>query len=88
MTLRGVGVLGMALLATPAEPQTLITPDDFLDAAVGKTLSFHEMSSGELVGEEQFLSPTLSVWRMDGAESNVSMARSVHAKRSDLFSVR
>ncbi len=68
MTLRGVWVLGMALLATPAEPQTLITPDDFLEAAVGKTLSFHEMSSGELVGKEQFLNRSLSVWKRPGEQ--------------------
>ncbi|MDP5217817.1 hypothetical protein Q5Y75_11350 [Ruegeria sp. 2205SS24-7] len=46
--------------------QTLITPDAFLDEATGKTLSFYEIESGELVGVEQFLNRSLSVWREPG----------------------
>lgn len=46
--------------------QTLITPEAFLDVATGKTLSFYEIESGELVGVEQFLNRSLSVWREPG----------------------
>ncbi len=49
-----------------ASAQTLITPEAFLNAVVGKTITFHEIRSGMLVGTEEFLSPTLSVWRMEG----------------------
>ncbi|WP_319546748.1 hypothetical protein [Ruegeria conchae] len=55
-----------AFLPTVAETQTLITPEAFLNAVVGKTITFHEIRSGMLVGTEEFLSPTLSVWRMEG----------------------
>ncbi len=55
-----------AFLPTVAKAQTLITPEAFLNAVVGKTITFHEIRSGMLVGTEEFLSPTLSVWRMEG----------------------
>lgn len=57
---------GAALWPAMAPAQTLISPDAFLDAVVGKTITFHEIRSGMLVGTEEFLSPTLSVWRMEG----------------------
>ncbi|MEX0366085.1 MAG: hypothetical protein AB3N22_08465 [Ruegeria sp.] len=58
--------LGGLLLATSATAQTLISPEDFLDAAEGKTLSFYEVRSGELVGVEQFLDRSRSVWKQVG----------------------
>ncbi|MES0824709.1 hypothetical protein [Ruegeria sp. SCP11] len=48
------------------DAQTRITPEAFLDAVQGKTVMFHDYPSGLLVGTEEFLSPTLSVWRMEG----------------------
>ncbi len=63
--LRGAAV-GAALGPAAAPAQTLITPEAFLSAIVGKTITFHEIRSGMLVGTEEFLSPTLSVWRMEG----------------------
>lgn len=59
-------VLGTALWPVMAPAQTLIAPEAFLDAVVGKTITFHEIRSGMLVGTEEFLSSTLSVWRMEG----------------------
>lgn len=50
--------------AAPA--QEAISPDDFLDRAEGLTLSFHDLSSGVLVGTEQFLSRSLTVWKPPG----------------------
>ena len=50
-------------LASPSNAQELISPDAFLDIAVGKTLTFNRFGSGELVGTEEFLSRELSVWR-------------------------
>lgn len=54
------------LPVTPAAAQFRITPDAFLDAAEGKTLSFYDMRTGELVGVEQYLSRSLSVWKQAG----------------------
>lgn len=56
----------MALLAGASSAQTLISPDAFLDAVVGKTVTFRELRSGFPVGTEQFLSRSLSVWRRTG----------------------
>ncbi|MTI01775.1 hypothetical protein [Roseibium sp. RKSG952] len=55
-----------ALLPAQAPAQTVITPDEFLDAVVGKTIKFYEVRSGFLVGTEQFLNRSTSVWRMEG----------------------
>ncbi len=58
--------LGAAFWPAAASAQTLITPEAFLNAVVGKTITFHEIRSGLLVGTEEFLSPNHSVWRMEG----------------------
>ena len=50
------------LTAIPATAQEQITPDGFLDLALGRTLSFTSTGSGNLVGVEQFLRRDLSVW--------------------------
>lgn len=55
-----------ALLPGWVSAQTIITPEAFLDAAVGKTLTFHEIRSNDLVGTEQFLNRHISVWRQEG----------------------
>ncbi|WP_262504546.1 hypothetical protein [Ruegeria intermedia] len=38
--------LAAALMPCAVPAQTRITPDDFLDAVVGKTVTFHELTSG------------------------------------------
>ena len=48
--------------AAPCLAQTQITPEAFLDQAVGKTLTFSGYKTGELVGTEQFLSRDKTVW--------------------------
>ena len=55
-----------ALLPPTATAQTLIEPEAFLTALKGKTVRFHDAPSGYLVGTEEFLSTTVSVWRMEG----------------------
>ena len=65
MTIGKVGVLA-ALLPLTATAQTLIEPEAFLTALKGKTVRFHDVPSGDLVGTEEFLSTTVSVWRMEG----------------------
>lgn len=50
------------LLAHSATAQEQLTPDGFLDLALGRTLSFSSMLSGNLVGVEEFLRRDLSVW--------------------------
>lgn len=59
-------VLGSVLATLPAASQTLLTPEAFLDEALGKTLSFHDMESGALVGREHFLRRDLTVWKRPG----------------------
>nr|WP_174840330.1 MULTISPECIES: hypothetical protein [unclassified Ruegeria] len=49
-----------------AAAQTIISPEAFLEAVVGKTIQFYEIRSGILVGTEEFLNPSLSVWRAEG----------------------
>lgn len=49
-------------LAGPAAAQDQISPDVFLDQAIGKTLTFRSFSTNKLVGVEQFLRRDLSVW--------------------------
>jgi len=63
---RAIARLLAALLPAYASAQTVITPDEFLDAVVGKTIKFYEVRSGFLVGTEQFLNRSTSVWRMEG----------------------
>jgi len=58
-------VLGAMASGTAA--QTRITPEAFLSAVLGKTVDFHDFRSGEIVGTEEFLSPTVSVWRRQGS---------------------
>ncbi len=64
---KAVGVAAL-VVATPlaAHAQTRIPPEAFLAAVQGKTVTFHDYPSGLLVGTEEFLSPKLSVWRMEG----------------------
>ncbi|WP_420584499.1 hypothetical protein [Ruegeria sp.] len=62
-----IGAVALVALAPlAAQAQTRITPEAFLAAVQGKTVMFHDYPSGVLVGTEEFLSPTLSVWRMEG----------------------
>lgn len=48
---------------SPASAIERVAPEDFLRYAVGKTLTFSMMGTGELVGIEEFISRSLSVWR-------------------------
>ena len=58
----------LALLAAPAAAQETMTPDAFLDRAAGRTLTFVSTPDGALVGTEQFLSRSRSVYaRADGS---------------------
>ena len=60
--------LALALIAVPAAAQEMLTPDQFLDRANGHTLTFVDAPSGALVGVEQFLSRSRSVYaRADGS---------------------
>jgi hypothetical protein len=52
----------LGLLALPAAAQERIAPEAFLDAADGRTLTFRTYPTGELVGIEEFLSRTRTVW--------------------------
>ncbi len=61
MFVRGAMLL-TALLAGPGLAQELVDPNVFLDAADGNTLTFRADPNGELVGVEQFLSRSRTVW--------------------------
>ena len=58
--------LALAVTAAVAVAQEKIAPEVFLDAAVGRTLTFALFPSGEVVGVEEFLRRDLSVWREAG----------------------
>ncbi len=64
----GKTLVGAILALWPglAPAQTLITPEVFLDAVIGKTVMFYEIRSGDLVGTEEFLNHRTSVWREAG----------------------
>ena len=58
---RTFGVLFL-LIASPCAAMDPISPDQFLDVAAGKTLTFRVEPTGDLVGVEQFLNRGRSVW--------------------------
>jgi hypothetical protein len=60
--MRAAATLLACLIAAQAHAQDQMTPDDFLDLALGRTLSFSSVMSGDLVGVEQFIRRDLSVW--------------------------
>ncbi|MEM6303549.1 MAG: hypothetical protein AAF744_02455 [Pseudomonadota bacterium] len=60
--LRTAFCLTLAWLAMPVQAQEQISPEAFLDQAVGNTLTFRSFDSGSVVGEEEFLRRDLSVW--------------------------
>ncbi len=51
----------LALSAASASAQEPLSPDAFLDLAVGRTLTFSSLAD-DVVGVEQFLRRDLSVW--------------------------
>lgn len=58
-----IRALALAVLfGLPAAAQDQITPDDFLDRATGRTLTFENFPDGGVVGVEQFLSRSRTVW--------------------------
>ena len=62
-----LAALAAAVIASGAAAQEMLTPDEFLDRARGHTLTFVDAPSGVLIGVEQFLSRTRSVYaRADG----------------------
>ena len=62
MRLFSILILSLGL-TTSTTAQERITPDEFLDFADGKTLTFSDVSSGSIVGIEEFLSRKLTVWK-------------------------
>lgn len=65
---KAIGAALLALLPGTAGAQTLITPDEFLDFAHGKTLTFNLSGTDVQIGIEQFLTRSLSVWRPVGRD--------------------
>lgn len=55
--------VGFWSIATPTVALERFPPNDFLRFAEGKTLTFSVLGSDTLVGIEEFISRTLSVWR-------------------------
>ncbi|MEM9970101.1 MAG: hypothetical protein AAF762_03230 [Pseudomonadota bacterium] len=68
MTRRSAILGAVLVLATPCLAQERVSPEAFLDAAEGKTLTFEMFPSGSLVGVEEFLRRDLSVWRRAGED--------------------
>lgn len=66
---RRAGLIALlALWGGSALAQERITADQFLDLALGRTLTFHDFRSGYPVGVEQFLTRELSVWKETGGQ--------------------
>ena len=61
MKLRAL-IVAATSVASQAQAQEQLTPDNFLDLALNRTLSFSSIRSGMLVGVEEFLRRDLSVW--------------------------
>ncbi|SLN33001.1 hypothetical protein TRL7639_01458 [Falsiruegeria litorea R37] len=51
------------VLASPASAQTLMPAEAFIDLVLGKTIRFEHFNSGRLVGDEQFISRTQTIWK-------------------------
>ncbi len=61
--MKGVALgIVVAVFGSAASAQDQLSPDGFLDLAVGRTLSFSSSLTGNLIGSEQFLRRDLSVW--------------------------
>ena len=58
--------LALGMAASLGAAQSRITPDQFLDRAVGYTLRFELLGTGQLVGTEEFLRRDLTVWKPRG----------------------
>ena len=54
--------------AGPLSAQQQISPDAFLDLALGQTLTFSDYGTGLTVGVEQFLRRDLSVWAQQNGQ--------------------
>ena len=63
-----MAAVAAALVATEGAAQERITADEFLDLAVGRTLTFNDFASGYTVGVEEYLNRRLSVWRETGGD--------------------
>ena len=61
MKLRAL-IVAATSVASQAQAQEQLTPDNFLDLALNRTLSFSSIHTGMLVGVEEFLRRDLSVW--------------------------
>ncbi|MGC1495048.1 MAG: hypothetical protein WA790_04510 [Sulfitobacter sp.] len=55
-------ILLFGWMAQNVAAQTQISPDAFLDQAVGNTLTFNDSKDGHVVGVEKFLRRDQSVW--------------------------
>lgn len=61
-------MLSALLAAGQADAQTRLTPEAFLDRAVGNALTMETLFGGQTVGVEHFLSRSQTVWaRSDGS---------------------
>ena len=65
---RALAVLTGALLVMPTAARERMSADDFLDFAIGRTLTFHDYATGEPVGVEEYLNRRLVVWKEDGGD--------------------
>lgn len=66
--MRGLALAIVAVLmgGSASQAQTRISAEDFLAAAQGKTMDFHDLHTGRLVGQETFLRDDLSIWKPAG----------------------
>lgn len=60
--MRKIATILALLMAGPGLAEDQISPELFLDQAVGNTLTFRDFEDNTYVGTEQFLRRDLSVW--------------------------
>jgi hypothetical protein len=66
--MRGGAIILLMICAQTGAAQTPISPEEFIDRAEGRTLTFENIEDGRVVGVEQFLSRQQTVWtRRDGS---------------------
>ncbi|MEM6385102.1 MAG: hypothetical protein AAF718_02580 [Pseudomonadota bacterium] len=58
-----IATLLSCVAASSGMAQERVTPEMFLEFAMGRTLTFNTFPDGQLVGVEEYLRPNLSVWR-------------------------
>ncbi|WP_298435561.1 hypothetical protein [uncultured Jannaschia sp.] len=70
-------LIAALLLAAPALAETPVTPEAFLDAVAGRTVTFVIPGTGQIVGAERFIDRRRTVWTRANGECAHGEVRAV-----------